>query len=387
MRRIIALSLMALACLTMQAQDTKNVVVLAKSNGVWSQRPQVEVDKKTKKKTVVWENTENNSWHKDIGFVDNVPIEENYEKLFPDIPKISSTSIFCPTTWQLTSEGDETVMHCYFQMPADIVKNLWLASEECVILDRETGTIYQSRRTVPADCYGHVFSVKGKEGTVYDFQIIFPKLPESTREISIYGVPNWHIRGWNASITRPHTNNNLIMYMGDAFCWDEMIPIRKAHLVSEAKDYDKDNYQSWAVYDDVHLIKPVDTETYAIWRTPEATYLAMACEMNWMREYFGLLAGNMLIDQSGHQYKLKEVLGFPAGPLFWVEGCSGDYFAIVQVFEPIPVDLDTITYIDPEDEPFAMWGANWSGEVKSFNIQELRDNQKLFKYHPRTVVK
>ena len=109
--------------------------------------------------------------------------------------------------------------------------------------------------------------------------------------------------------------------------------------------------------------------------------------MNWMREYFGRGGNNILVDQRGHQYKCKDVIGYPNNDLFWVEGCSGDYFAIVMEFEPIPLGTETITYIVPEGEPFAMWGANWSGSVQSFNVKELRDNQKLFKYHPRNVVK
>jgi len=275
------------------------------------------------------------------------------------------------------------VLHCYFRMPADIVENFWLCSEECVILDKETGTIYQSRRCVP-DCYGKVFSIKEKEGTVLDFQIFFPKLPETAKEICIYGVPNWYMQGQNVYL-------DYRLFMRDLKAsiryFDEMMPIHKAHLVSEAKNYNKDNHKTWAVYNDAHLIKPVKKDTYAIWRTEEATYLAEACEMNWMREYFGRGGNNILIDQSGHQYKCKEVLGYPNNDLFWVEGYSGDYFAIVMVFEPIPLYLENITYIEPEGEPFAMWGANWEGKVLSFNIKELLDNQKLFRYHPRKVVK
>ena len=48
---------------------------------------------------------------------------------------------------------------------------------------------------------------------------------------------------------------------------------------------------------------------------------------------------------------------------------------------------ESVTLIVPEGEPFAMWGANWSGKVLSLNIKELRNNQKLFEYHPRVVVK
>ena len=384
MKRIVILSLMAVACLTMQAQTKKNVKVLAKPSGLYmTGYPKATVDKKTKKKTVVWPDTENNSWHEDMGFVKDVPTIDNLESIWPNIADMSEGS-YIPSLWQLTEENDETVLHCYFRMPADIVTNFWLCSDECVILDRATGAIYQSRRCVP-DCYGKVFSLKAKEGTTFDFQIFFPKLPETVESIAIYGVPNWFMRGMGVSFASK--SGDLFGLERNPYDYDEMMPIHKAHLVSEAKDYDKDNYQSWAVYNDAHLIKPVKEDTYAIWRTEKATYLAEACEMNWMREYFGRGGNCILIDPSGHQYKCREVLGYPNDKLFWVEGYSGDYFAIVMVFEPIPAYIENITYIVPEGEPFAMWGANWEGKVLSFNIQQLRDNQKLFRYHPREVVK
>lgn len=386
MKRILILSLMVIACLTMQAQTktVKNIKVLAKPTSMYmSGYPKATIDPKTKKKTVVWHDTENNSWHENIGFVKDLPTIDNIESIWPKIAEMSEGS-YIPSLWQLTEEDNETVLHCYFRMPADIVENFWLCSDECVILDRATGTIYQSRRCVP-DCYGKVFSLKAKEGTTIDFQIFFPKLPDTVESIAIYGVPNWFMRGMGISFASK--SDDLFGLERNPYDYDEMMPIHKAHLVSEAKDYDKDNYKTWAVYNDAHLIKPVKDDTYAIWRTKEATYLAEACEMNWMREYFGRGGNNILVDQRGHQYKCKEVLGYPSSDLFWVEGWTGDYFAIVMVFEPIPVHLETITYIEPEGEPFAMWGANWEGKVLNFSIKELRDNQKLFKYHPREVVK
>lgn len=106
-----------------------------------------------------------------------------------------------------------------------------------------------------------------------------------------------------------------------------------------------------------------------------------------MREYFGHNAGAMLVDSSGHQYKLKEVQDYPTGPIFWVEGYSGDFIATVLVFEPIPSRVSTITYIEPEGEPFNMWGASWKGEVKpNLDVNELRSRQPLFEYHPRVIV-
>ena len=387
---------MAIACLTMQAQTKKDVKVLAKCrNALFTSNPEATVDNKTRKKTMVWHDTGNNSWHENMGFVKNVPTTTiDIEEYFPQFAGVYEGRPLSPIVWQLTEErqrvgdgtsgiNDETVLHCYFRMPADIIENFWLCSDECVILDKETGTIYQSRRCVP-DCYGKVFSIKEKEGTVLDFQIFFPKLPETVKEIAIYGVPNWALLGQDI-----YLDNSIFMRDLEASIsyYDEMMPIHKAHLVSEAKDYNKDDHKTWAVYNEAHLIKPVKEDTYAIWRTEEATYLAEACEMSKMREYFKGRGNSILIDQSGHQYKCKEVLDYPNDDLFWVDGYSGDYFAIVMVFEPIPLYLENITYIVPKGEPFDMWGANWEGKVLSFNIKELRENQKLFRYHPREVVK
>ena len=406
--RFIIMSLLALTCATMQAQDTleycsvpevdvnpafyealekaqkKGIDILAVSPGIWTSTPKATVDPKTKKEVVVWEDTENNSWHEDMGMIDNVPVVDDVNALFPDLVDLQFAfdGSFMPMLWQLNDEGGETVLHCYFLMPADMVKNLWLCSDECVILDKETGIIYQSRRTVP-DCYGKIFSVKGKKGTFLDFQIFFPQLPETAKEICIYGVPNWFMRGFDVTINRIWKRHRAL-----EFRFDDEPQFQKPHLVSEAKNYDKDNHQSWAVYDAPHLIKPTEDGAMAIWITPDATYLARAYEMNWNREYFGINQGNMLIDGSGHQYKLKEVLGYPTGPIFWVEGSSGDYFTIVQVFEPLPLNLDENTYIEPEGEPFAMWGASWKGEVlPNLRISTLHANQKLFEYHERVKVK
>ena len=382
MKRTIIFSLLTLVCTAMQAQQTKNVKVLAKSPVFMTSCPEAVIDKKTKKKTVEWPSTENNSWHDNMGLISNVPVEKNIESIFPhSAASLQNPYSYHPVMWQLTEEGDQTVLHCYFRMPADVVNNLWLASEECVILDKETGTIYQSRGTLP-DCYKRVFSVKGKEGDVLDFQILFPRLADDTKEIAIYGVPNWYLRGMDVSLQQTAT------YYGSVAKYDTIPQFHKPHLVSPAKDYDKDNFQSWAVYDDPHLIQPVEENTMALWLTPEATYMAVATEMNWMREYFGRGTGDVLMDSNGHQYKLKEMLDYPTGPMFWVEGYSGDYFAIVHVFEPLPLYLDKITYIVPEGEPFAMWGASWEGKVQpDLDIKTLRANQSLFQYHPRTVVK
>ena len=70
-----------------------------------------------------------------------------------------------------------------------------------------------------------------------------------------------------------------------------------------------------------------------------------------------------------------------------MEGNAGDYIAFLMEFEPVPLNMETITYIEPDIEPFNAWGANNKGTVlHNLDIQQLRQNQRLFEYLPRTVV-
>ncbi len=394
MKRIVILSLMAIACLSMQAQE-KNVVVLAKDYGYWRTPSAITKDKKSKKTIALWPRTEKDDWFEPSGLVlDNVPMVDNFQELFPELRETisiepsdddsSSEEVYVSMCWRLTEENDETVLHCYMGMPADIVDNFWVTDEEGGILDLETGISYRARRIEP-DCYYKRFAFKGKKGSVVDFKIFFPKLPKTTKRIAIYGVPNWGLRGKEFDINR--SINGYPLVYGTARQYDNKPEFHHPTLVAEAKDYDKDNFFTWSEYKDVHLIKPVKGGTMAMWLTPEATYVAIATELNWHREYFGCAGKDFLLDNSGHQYKCLDVVDFPDDTYFWVQGVSGDFYATVLIFEPLPLNLETITYISPEREPFNANFANWEGDVKpGLSIKELRNNQHLFEYFPRKMV-
>ena len=174
--------------------------------------------------------------------------------------------------------NDETVLHCYFTMPTDEMRNLWLACEETAIVDMATGVQYRAKRTAP-ECFRKHFSVKAPVGTALDFKIYFPKLAPTTKEIAIYGVPMWRMRGTKVQINNTPTFHGTVTYN-----YDNAPQIKKPTLVKEANNYNKDNHETWAVYTNPHLIKPVKEGTMALWNTPEATYIAIAHEQNWMRE-------------------------------------------------------------------------------------------------------
>lgn len=385
MKRIVILGLMAIACLSMQAQ--KKVTVLAQNVGPYVPTPEAVTEVGTNQTIIPWHRTEKDDWFEQSNLMfKKVPTvtDEEFDRIFPLF--VDPIEGYTPMPWRLTEENGETVLHCYLRMPGNVVSNFWLTDEEGCILDLETGISYRARRTEP-DCYRKRFSFKARPGSLIDFKIFFPKLPETTKSIAIYGVPNWQLRGQEMFIDRELFEKG---FGGTTTMhWDREPVFHHPTLVTEAKNYDKDNFYTWAEYKDVHLIKPVEEGTMAMWLTPEAAYLAISTEMNWRREYFGCDGNIFLLDNLGNQYKCTDVLDFPDDTYFWVQGMSGDYFAMVLVFEPIlpAATIETITYIKPEGEPFNANFANWSGNVKSnLSIKQLRKNQHLFEYFPRKVV-
>ena len=394
MKRIFLMSLLVMTGLTSQAQpnvlkgtltyqsETTGVKEYAKSIGIFVPRPEVKTDKK--KTTAAWHMT-NMEWIKDYCEPENVAIEKDVQKFFPEMINLpQDNQSYMPMSWRLTEENNETVLHCYLRMPADEVTNLWLTSEETCIVDQETGAQYRIRRTEP-DTYRKHFTVRAKKGDVVDFKIFFAPLAETTKEVRIYGIPNWGMMG--VPVTVRHQVFGTFLTLD----YDTVPQLRKPRVekehMSEDKPYDAQNWNTWKVMTDAHLIKPVKDGTMALWRTPEATYLAIGFEQNWTTEYWSFGHDTKLLDDTGHQYKIREIQGLPMDELFFMKGYAGDYVAYVLVFDPLPLELTKVTYIVPEGEPFNAWGANWSGCVLPLEIQQLRDNQKLFNYHPRTIVK
>ena len=376
MKNLTFIGLMLLLCLRIDAQQIEMIKNLSISTCCPTVSPRVTTDANTNQSLVIWPSTEN-SWITDTCWVE-APISKDFDKLFKRSTELGDE--FVLLYWMLTEEDSATILHCFFTMPAEEVTNLWLASEETAIVDMETGIQYRARRTVP-DCMGKHFGVKAPTGSALDFKIYFPRLPETVKQVSIYGVPVWNMRG---TIVALNSTRNDRKILGE---YDSIPQFRIPNLVQPATKYDKDNHKTWAVYNDAHLIKPCYENAMALWRTPEATYLAVAHEQNWMREYFSLPAGTKLIDNKGHQYKLKELKGLITKENFWIEGYSGDYIAFLEVFEPLPINVTTISYIVPEGEKYDMWGANWDGKViTNLNVNDLRKNQSMFDYAPRIII-
>ena len=285
-------------------------------------------------------------------------------------------------SWAIVRERNQTVLYCYFVAPFNATKEIWLGGDEAYIVDTKTGTRYTARGTDDPMSWNQTFGIKAPAGSWVEFRVYFPPLPKNVQEVYIFGVQKWGFRGQN-KIWIGNTKTNQ---------YDKKIP--KFHVPQliepEKADYDPDDMDTYAVYNNAHLVQPMKEKTMAIWLTPEATYLALTAIQNWTREYFSFQSTIVLISESSStkQYKLRKVLGLPTDRQFFIEGLVGDHQAFILEFEPLPLDVTTISYYEPEGQPFKAWGANWDATfITNLNVSELKANQKLFKYYKRKIKK
>ncbi len=322
------------------------------------------------------------AWVKDM----NVVSDEDWFKIKPN--RLDDT-----TPWQLVRENGKTVLHCYLTQGDNIWRanqevtdfqdslvNLWLGGDETSITDMETGIHYKARGTYDNSLWNTHFDIIGRRHRILDFPIEFPELPKSTKRIRITGVPSWNLRG----------GTTIILSTDEQFQYDEKPTFHIPQLVeTEKPDYNPDDMDTYAVYAGAHTIKPrMKDKEMALWRTKDATYLAVAFELNWNQEYFSFSRRITLKDRmTGIEYPIRKIQGIPLDHLFMLKGHVGDCVAFIMEFPPLPLETYRLNYYEPEGEPFSAWGANWSAtDIRDLYVQQLKDNQKQFEYVETEVV-
>ncbi len=285
-------------------------------------------------------------------------------------------------SWAIVRERNQTVLYCYFVVPFDATKEIWLGGDEAYIIDKKTGTKYKARGTDDPKMWNQTFGIKAPAGSWVEFRVYFPPLPKNLHEVYIYGVQKWGFRG----------QINIWIGNSEPNQYDKKVPkFHVPQLIEPEKDnYDPDDMGTYAVYNNAHLVQPMPEKTMAIWLTPEATYLAITAVQDWTREYFSFQSTIVLISDTNpsKKYKLRKVLGLPTDRQFFIEGVVGDHQAFILEFEPLPLDVTTVSYYEPEGQPFKAWGANWDETlISKMKISRLKVNQKLFKYYKRKIKK
>ena len=205
------------------------------------------------------------------------------------------------------------------------------------------------------------------------------------------GGINWHSIH-TLSATEQDTLNRVLM---SEIQYDDSVPdFSRALLVSEAKNYDDMDINSFAVYTKPYTVNNPRTEKQiekmAIWCTKEATYLAIVDEQMWTSRYHQTSKEVHLRDsQTGKTYPIIKLLGYPLEQVYWIEGIPGEWRCRVLVFPPLPKQCTTIDFITDGPKPKHVKGTTgWAIRKSLYKIpvSTLQAQQHIATFKETVVV-
>ena len=172
---------------------------------------------------------------------------------------------------------------------------------------------------------------------------------------------------------------------------DDCPAIYKARLIKPARDYQPRVWDSYAVYGDLPIVKETDKDgdyadihpcnDMAMWRTKDATYLALVSALGWVRTFYIYSDKIYLRDcDTGEKYPIIEVVNFPFNQEFFIEGVPGDHIYILLKFPPLPKTTRRIDYY----EPYA--NQEYAFEYNDLSIEALEANHHIIDPAERKIV-
>ncbi len=172
---------------------------------------------------------------------------------------------------------------------------------------------------------------------------------------------------------------------------DDCPAIYKARLIKPARDYQPRVWDSYAVYGDLPIVKETDKDgdyadihpcnDMALWRTKDATYLALVSALGWVRTFYIYSDKIFLRDcDTGEKYPIIEIVNFPFNQEFFIEGVPGDHIYILLKFPPLPKTTRRIDYYEPyANQEYAL-------EYNDLNIKDLEANHHIIDPAERKIV-
>lgn len=280
---------------------------------------------------------------------------------------------------RLVQEKKQTVLHCYLNVERKReVRGLSVCGSDTYIVDLDTGTRYRSRGAYDPKINERNIAFKVDKPTIVDIPVYFPPLPPTVKNVKIYGILGWYVSGISLKLNRQNGKHG----------YDKAPTLHTPKLETPANNYNPNDASTYPCYTDAHLVAPMPEYTMAMWRTPNTTYLAIAYEQNWKREYWGFNEGTVLVDDNtGKKYRLRKLQGLPKDETFFIRGLAGDMVAFVLEFEPLPLTTTSVSYHEADGKPFSVWGASWRGHhISNIPVDTLIDNQKKMEYCKRVIV-
>ena len=145
------------------------------------------------------------------------------------------------------------------------------------------------------------------------------------------------------------------------------------------------------MYGDLPIVKETDKDgdyadihpcnDMALWRTKDATYLALVSALGWVRTFYIYSDKIFLRDcDTGEKYPIIEIVNFPFNQEFFIEGVPGDHIYILLKFPPLPKTTRRIDYYEPyANQEYAL-------EYNDLSIKDLEANHHIIDPAERKIV-
>ena len=281
---------------------------------------------------------------------------------------------------ELVREKGRVVLHFYYQMPTIPVKDLWLGGDDTRIVDNITGTHYLARGTYDKNLWNRHFAVNAPAGTIIDFPIYFPNLPETVNDITICGIPVFfkyalplllHGTFEPVSVESVEPNFRVPEPTGQKVAVNDLRPWEVTQDIDSCE-----------VYANFHIVKPTTHGKVAIWISNEKTYIASTILLPNSRYPLYISSKIYLIDEDTKKlYRIKRVQGLPLDTLICAQSEPGNCIALVAEFEPLNSIYSSITYCVPEDE------VRMHAYKTSLDVRQMMNNQREFELFEHQTVK
>ena len=302
---------------------------------------------------------------------------------------------------------------CVFSYVVRIDSNyqeVWVAGDETYLMDMETGTRY-ALRSILSDAKPNVFNiVKEQKGKYLVFELEFPSLAHTTKEISIYGIPTVGLMGnmcCSLEDLKPvgmfNINDYPYLYCSPLTAYDDVKPcLRIPKLVKQSEHYDANDQTTFPIYADAPTIYPVrpdivEKNRLAVWCTKDTTYVTQIFECKRHLNPFSISPNTALEiwdddwwlkdNYSPKSLKILSAEVFPVGKNFLIEGTPGDYVPILMKFPPLPIGTNGLRVEMDDNDLFPeewLIHRDYSTYYYQWYIGYLRNNQQYVKPYPST---
>ena len=169
--------------------------------------------------------------------------------------------------------------------------------------------------------------------------------------------------------------------------------IRIPQLIERPGGYNPADKYTFPIYGNPHTVeqplRDEGIETYAIWCTKNATYLAYVTSQYWDLHYHQQRHETFIRDvKTDTKYYITEALGLPMDISYNIKGVAGTYVCFVLKFPPLPASCTKIDIVEGSTTDVVENGLSWysSKPLHNVSIADLQANQYITKYKEIKVI-